>query len=1515
MPGAELRSSARRHSSARAPLTHLLDHESPPGPRRPSESFPSSPGRSSSASDHRASRLSAGTSRSRAAVRRLAAGLLLVAAFLSSGGTAAQAQTTLVSNTGQNNSGAKRADSDEIAQAFGTGSDMAGYDFDSIVLSLGFAPTGTGTLTVTVREDASGDPSGTALYTLTTPDPIAGGSLNTFAAPADATLDANTTYWVVASYSSDTGGPNWWRTLLSNGIDDAGAAGWTIDSPYKTDSRTSPNGWSEDAPDRALKLQVKGTAKGTFTQTAAGATWTLTGETSVAAGGTYTYTLTLTSGTKPLNEAAGFHLPNTADNQDKLGTDPTDCTSPEQFCISFTGGSSGDGIWDNVQGHDTRHITLHDTSPHTLTATFAVAADAPVGSSIEFGAIQNNGLPRDDGLTITVDATATLSTDATLSALTVNDGTTEHTINLATTPYTVDVGNAVTSVTLTATPTHTGASVSAVTLGGTAIADTDFTDGITVPSLAEGDNEIVVTVTAEDGSATETYTVTVTREGTTNTVPGAPTSLTATASGTSTIDLDWTAPSSDGGSAITGYRIEVSPNGTSSWSDAVTNTGSTSTNASYTGLSAGTTRHYRVSAINSVGTGAASNVDDATTDDAVVTPTETEVAADWDLKPSGLSSGDKFRLLFITSTPRNAVPTAIADYNTFVQNRAAAGHTNIQSHSSGFRAVGSTEDVDARDNTSTTYTSSDTGVPIYWLDGNKVVDDYEDFYDGSWDEETTLKNESGNTFTATSSTRVWTGSDHDGTEYFSPSTGVSVALGRNPARVGAPNNSSTHSGPLTGTGSSGANLANTTQRRFYGLSSVFVVGDGTTLSTDATLSALTVNDGTTEHTINLATTPYTVDVGNAVTTVTLTATPTHTGASVSAVTLGGTAIADTDFTDGITVPSLAEGDNVIDVTVTAEDGSTTETYTVTVTREATTVPGAPTSLTATASGTSTINLTWTAPADNGGSPITGYRIEVSPNGTSGWTDREADTGTATTTYAHTGLSAGTTRHYRVSAINSVGTGAASNVDDATTDDAATTAPAIVTDGVEVTSTPATGDTYRLGETIGITVTFDNAVTVNPGAVGPPRIQFRLTGSLERWADYSSGSGGTALVFTYEVQSGDMDDDGIFLPGSHIRLRTDGTITAAADNTVAAILAYDAPGLQPDHKVNGSTVPGAPTSLTATASGTSTIDLDWTAPSSDGGSAITGYRIEVSPNGTSSWSDLVADTDETTTTYSHIGLSAGTTRHYRVSAINANGTGDASNVDNATTDAAAATVPGAPTGLTATASGTSTINLDWDAPSNDGGASISGYRIEVSSNSGTSWTNREANTGSSSTSYSHDQRLQDRGLLQQRNQLDQPRGQHRQQQHQLLPHRPFRRHHPPLPRLGDQLGRHRRRLQRRRRHHRRRRRHRARHPDRPHGNGQRDQHDQPRLDRAVQRRRLRHHRLQDRGFAQWQLELEQPRGQHRQHQHQLRPHRPFRRHHPPLPRLGHQLGRHRRRLQRRRRHHRQRHQQGAAGADR
>ena len=113
----------------------------------------------------------------------------------------------------------------------------------------------------------------------------------------------------------------------------------------------------------------------------------------------------------------------------------------------------------------------------------------------------------------TLGSTAIPSSDATLSALTVNDGTNDLTLTPAfvsgTYAYEADVGSNVSTVTLTATVNDDGAAISAVTLAGTAIADTDFSDGITVPTLGVGDNVIVVTVTAED-TTTQTYTVTVT---------------------------------------------------------------------------------------------------------------------------------------------------------------------------------------------------------------------------------------------------------------------------------------------------------------------------------------------------------------------------------------------------------------------------------------------------------------------------------------------------------------------------------------------------------------------------------------------------------------------------------------------------------------------------------------------------------------------------------------------------------------------------------------------------------------------------------------------------------------------------------------------------------------------------------------------------------------------------------------------------------------------------------------------
>ena len=130
---------------------------------------------------------------------------------------------------------------------------------------------------------------------------------------------------------------------------------------------------------------------------------------------------------------------------------------------------------------------------------------------------------------------------------------------------------------------------------------------------------------------------------------------------------------------------------------------------------------------------------------------------------------------------------------------------------------------------------------------------------------------------------------------------------------------------------------------------------------------------------------------------------------------------------------------------------------------AATPPGAPTGLTVTADGQARIDLSWTAPSDDGGATITGYRIEVSTNGSS-WSELVANTRSTSASYSHTGLAAGTTRHYRVSAINSAGTGTASNADDATT--AATTAPDLIVSTFTVdNSSPVTGQYFTLNATV------------------------------------------------------------------------------------------------------------------------------------------------------------------------------------------------------------------------------------------------------------------------------------------------------------------------------------------------------------------------------------------------------------------------------------------------------------------
>ena len=120
--------------------------------------------------------------------------------------------------------------------------------------------------------------------------------------------------------------------------------------------------------------------------------------------------------------------------------------------------------------------------------------------------------------------------------------------------------------------------------------------------------------TASSGDMWDDAAIEVKASGTgTATAPGSPTGLAASAVSSSQINLSWTAPSSNGGSAITGYMVERSTNGGTTWSTVQSNTGSTATTYSDTGLAASTTYTYRVSAINTVGTSSPSNTASATT--------------------------------------------------------------------------------------------------------------------------------------------------------------------------------------------------------------------------------------------------------------------------------------------------------------------------------------------------------------------------------------------------------------------------------------------------------------------------------------------------------------------------------------------------------------------------------------------------------------------------------------------------------------------------------------------------------------------------------------------------------------------------------------------------------------------------------------------------------------------------------------------------------------------------------------
>jgi len=183
--------------------------------------------------------------------------------------------------------------------------------------------------------------------------------------------------------------------------------------------------------------------------------------------------------------------------------------------------------------------------------------------------------------------------------------------------------------------------------------------------------------------------------------------------------------------------------------------------------------------------------------------------------PVGLNPGDQYRLVFVTSTTRDATSANLADYNAFVT-AAANSVSELAALGANWRAIASTAgNPNARTNTNTDFAVDGAGVKIFLLDGTTIVaDDNQDLWDGTLDNAIN-RDESGAVLAGSGfpDAGVWTGTSF---------TGVVSPGGRglggipNGPMVGDHNSTSTTWMQFT---PSGIN----TQHHLYGISDVITV--------------------------------------------------------------------------------------------------------------------------------------------------------------------------------------------------------------------------------------------------------------------------------------------------------------------------------------------------------------------------------------------------------------------------------------------------------------------------------------------------------------------------------------------------------------------------------------------------------------------------------------------------------------------------------------------------------------------
>lgn len=737
-----------------------------------------------------------------------------------------------------------------------------------------------------------------------------------------------------------------------------------------------------------------------------------------------------------------------------------------------------------------------------------------------------------------------------------------------------DGGSAITGYTATVSPTGFNASGASSPL-----VITGLTNGTTYTAT------VVATNAIGDGPASAASAPAVPVA-----VPGAPTALSGTP-GNGQVSVAFTAPVSTGGTAITGYTVTSSPGG-------FTGTGSASPIV-VTGLTNGTSYTFTATATNAVGTGAASAASAA------------------------------------------VVPRTVPGAPTNVVGTYGNGEVSV--------AFDAPADTGGSAITSYTATSSPGGFTSTGGGSPRVV--------------TGLTNGTAYTFTVTATNVAGTGAASAASAAVTPKTvpGAPTSLVATPGDTEAsiaftaPASDggsaitgytvTSSPGALTGTGSaSPITVTGLTNGVSYTFTAVATnaVGNSSASSASAAVVVAAVPDAPTinsvtggDEEVEVAFTAGASDGGRPVTGYTITTYPTldETAAASSPTTVTG-------LLNGNTYYFTVRATNVMGDSAESADSDF-------VTPAG--LPSAPEILSRERSGSGSITIFF-LPADGNGAPITEYTATSSPGSLTGTVAAASiDSGVTVT-----GLTNGTDYTFTIKSTNEIGDSAASA---ATVMLRAGTTPGAPTIGTATASDAQASVAFSAPASDGGLPITSYTATASPGG--------------------ATASGSVSPIVVTGLQNG------VAHTFTVVATNAEGNSAAsAASNSVTP--------------TQSTTVPGPPIIGTATRTASQTVSVSFTPPANNGGSAITSYTATSAPGGitgTGSASPI-----------SVTGLTNGATYTFTVTATNGSGTGPASGVSNSVVPY---TVPGAPTIGTA-AAGDSQASVSFAPPVSNGGSAITSY---------------------------------------------------------------------------------------------------------------------------------------------------------------------------------------------------------------